>query len=155
MPFSVPSGWSNLLHLTTGGDQGKYGERNPAIFVYGSSTPFLTVASAINGNINEHQNYTDINGIVGIPTNTWIVITVAQKFEHEYYNYSVKIDNNLAHSAENKQPVDLTDVKVYTSDPWYAPLNGTIRRLEINTRGTKYTNIFIPYLRFHAILRFQ
>ena len=143
MPFRFPSGWSSLIHLTIDGDHGKYGERNPAIFVYGSSPPFLTVASAVNGNVNEHKNYTGINGIVGISTNIWIKITVAQKLEHEYYNYTVKIDNNLIYSAENKEPVDLTDVKVYASDPWYVPLNGYIRRLEISTIGIKYlTNYY-------------
>ena len=67
---------------------------------------------------------------------------MAQTFECEYYKYTVKIDDNLVHSAENKQPVDLTDVKVYASDPWYMPLNGTIRRLEISTKGIKYPIIY-------------
>ena len=145
MAYSFPSGWSSLLHLTRGGYHGIYGERNPAIFIYGSTPPFLAVASAINGNISEYQNFTNINGIVGIKRNTWITIAIAQKFEPKYHQYTVKIDNNLVHRAENKQPVDLAAVKVYASDPWHVPLNGTIRRLEINTRGIKHSMIY--YLR--------
>ena len=138
MAFTIASGYLSVVHFTARGDTGNtYGDRNPAIWVYGGSSPYFHIGSAVNGHWSNSQNFEEINGVRGIPTNTWIAITVAQKFENGSYNYTIQINGTLSYTVENKRPIDLTDVKVYASDPWHAPLNGTIRRLEMNTRGRK------------------
>ena len=132
MVFGLATGtWVNLLHLTNSGNTDKYGGSNPSIWAYGSSAPYFRIHSAIDANKGWRNDFHNFR----IPTNSWIEMTVAQKFEHGIWMYTVTIDGTQLYGIQNNVPVDLTNVKVYASNPWYAPLNGSIRRLEISTRG--------------------
>ena len=47
-------GWTSVIHFTTGGDGGAYGERAPALYIYNGEE--LHVVSAISGNSNYHTS---------------------------------------------------------------------------------------------------
>ena len=58
--------------MTIGGNWEAYGDRIPALWLNGGSNPYLTAASAINGNSNYHINHE-------VTTNTWIKVKMHQK----------------------------------------------------------------------------
>ena len=47
-PFRTRPGWSNVLHATTGGNNGVYGYRTPGVWMI-SNTRRLHICSAVNG----------------------------------------------------------------------------------------------------------
>lgn len=139
--FAIGSGCQNIIHLTAGGHRANYyGDRNPGIWLCGGGSPHLHICSAVNGHWANNQDYDEINGIKGIPTNTWIAITVAQRFENGHFNYTIQINGTLTYAVENKRPIDLTDVQVYAS--LEEPMNGAIRRLEVSTRAIMHPMFF-------------
>ena len=136
--FGFQSGWNNVLHFTTGDNVGKYGDRIPGIWINEQpfGNPYLYITSAISGS-GDFSRYErlPVNGEEGIPTNQLIVIIISQKLKDEKYIYAIEINGDLRFTVANNQPKDFTNVKVYAADPWHTPLNGTIQRLEVNTKG--------------------
>ena len=51
MPTGTMDGWSNILHVGTGGDHAIYGNRSPGIWFH-SRTTKLHICNAVNGNSN-------------------------------------------------------------------------------------------------------
>ena len=56
--LSARPSWNSVLHLTLGGNNGKYGDRNPGVWLFGGRRLF--VSSAINGNKNEYTELTTL-----------------------------------------------------------------------------------------------
>ena len=48
-----PADTRNVLHFTTGGNHGRYGDRIPGIWIWNNK---LQIASALNGNHNSYVN---------------------------------------------------------------------------------------------------
>ena len=51
------------------------------------------------------------------------------------YVYQIKLNGELKHEVHNTQAESFEKVTVYSGDPWYAPLDGTIRKLKIVRRA--------------------
>ena len=41
----------------------------------------------------------------------------------------------MVHRRDNTKPEAFDNVKVYASDPWYFPVDGTIRNLSISSKS--------------------
>ena len=145
MVFSLPThgGSHSLLHLTISGNSDKHGSRNPGMWISSANPPVFWIATGLGTNKNWYKEYKETQDW-RIPTNTWIAMTVDQQFKHGAWMFTITIEGCTicTYAIENTLPVDLTNVKVYASDPWHPPLNGSIRRLEISTRGRHDSILF-------------
>lgn len=137
-------GWKNVLHLTTGDSNKRYGNRIPLVNVRNSGK--LHINSAVNG----EKAYTYDHPPVLI-AKTWINIEIQQKAENEkveaywlsapfsptfmfQFFFQIAIDNVVVHTVENKEPASFNDVTVYASNPWKNSVVGKMRNLLISTK---------------------
>ena len=125
-PFGVRPGWSNVLHATTGGDNGVYGYRTPGVWMISNSRR-LHICSAVNGNPNYCWNSQSL------PANKFTQVEIRQipKFGPNSYYFQVLIDNTLKHEILNKQPSIFHNVRYYLSDPWYKPAKAHVRNFNV------------------------
>ena len=126
-PSKYQKGWSNVLHLTTGGNIAKYGERTPGVWFHsGSGTKNrFHICSAINGNRNYCYNSKDYQ------VKKWIKLNIQQIKSGKNYVYIIRINDKEVHRVINKNPAEFKNVKVFASDPWYNNQPGAIRHLLI------------------------
>ena len=121
------SGYTNILHLTIGGNVKNIGERIPAIFHHPDSG--LIVTTAINDNPNFHADITPPP-----PVNQWSTIVLSQLTSGSSTTFSVTVNGVAPFSpVVNPVPLEFSSVKVYASDPWHTAQPGYIRALTIKT----------------------
>jgi len=124
---NTPGDWTNVLHLTNGGNIGKHGDRVPAFFLYRNTQ--LHVASSVNGNSNYHINQN------GFKLKKWYRIEVQQVYKGGKFHYQIKLDGKLIHNTVNTKASSFKNVRVYASDNWYPAVNGKIRNLVVSEKG--------------------
>ena len=113
-PYMVRSNLSNILHATVGNDNGKYGERTPAVFFLPGSSK-LRVCSAINGNANYCFDSDE-----ELPLHQHSKITVEQRQSLDDYDYYFQVlvnDKVVLPEMKNEQPEIFNGVKYYASSP--------------------------------------
>ena len=126
MPTSV---WTNVFHFTAHSDNNKYGDRIPAMWI--NSHGYFHVCSAVNGNKNYYKNF---NFVLG----KQYQVTIQQLKKSGKFWYEIIIDGISILKLENKQAKRFSNVKLYTSDPWYYPFTsnlGTISHIQIQQGG--------------------
>ena len=121
------SGYTSILHLSTGEDNSVLGSRIPAIFHH--TNIGLHVTTAIG---NEPNSYLNIHR--SPPVGQWSTIVVSQLKPWVRTIMSVKVSDEVPRSMLNPEPREFLDVKVYGSDPWYEAHAGLIRGLTIKTK---------------------
>ncbi|XP_047125611.1 uncharacterized protein LOC105848976 isoform X2 [Hydra vulgaris] len=125
--------WASLIHLTIDGDNSKYGDRTPGVWVSPSNK--LYFASAINGTVNSGF-YANII----YPLNEWIQVKVSQSKSSSKYVYAVEVANNVIYNTQNDLAMNFKNVKVFLANPWYLAQPGFIRNLSIlNTCAESFT----------------
>ena len=127
-PIFLENVWQNAIHLTSGGNQEKYGDRTPGVFPQNDA---WYISSSINGSVDNAFIY---HGL--IPLKTWSSIQISQNFVNGQYIYLIKLNNTLIFSTVNIQPEDFSNVKVYASDPWHKAMKGFVRNLDIASGST-------------------
>merc|ERR1712106_758337 len=124
---TVPaSNSNNILHFTTGDNCCDSGERIPALWYH--STGF-SLCSAISGSGNKDKF---------IPyspkVNTWYHMEISQLLkDNGEIVFEWKIDGTSHWSITNTDTRAFTNVKMFTGDPWYAALDGSMRGLTVKT----------------------
>ena len=119
------SGWTNLLHLTIGGDGQIIGDQTPAIFF----DTGMDVTTSIGANPNQVIN------ISPPPTvGKWSTLTLTQLKFGASTTFSVTIDGVALFSpVENPTPQEFSSVKVFASDNFYPAQPGFMKNLVIKT----------------------
>ncbi|XP_065651875.1 uncharacterized protein LOC105847418 isoform X3 [Hydra vulgaris] len=133
-PETFSQVWTNVIHLTTGDNYGKYGSRIPAIFGNPSTLGSLQIASAVNGN----SNYNFITQ--PLPLNEWSSIKISQKQLNETYMYTVYLNELMICNIKNIMPQSFSNVLVYAANPWSTAQDGFIKDFKI----TNGNNIIEP-----------
>nr|XP_047144967.1 uncharacterized protein LOC101241106 isoform X2 [Hydra vulgaris] len=136
-PRSYSFGWKSVIHLTIGGNLGRYGDRCPAVWFLYDGSGRLYISSAVNG------NYDYIFTTEPLPLNQWSSLRISQFQINGIYMYTVYLNELLVHSVVNKKPQSFSNVKVYTADPWSDAQDGSIKDLKI-TGGR--SGIWIPMM---------
>ena len=133
-PTEYHGDWKNSLHLTTGENNDKYGDRTPAIML---KKPLMFISSAVNGN-KDYKHRPNLP-LVG----EWTQIQISQTLEDGRYMYRIVIGRKEVHAVENTEPEEFCDIKVYASDPWKEAQPGSIRNLTIksNIQGEKVVHV--------------
>ena len=135
-PTQYSSRYTTSLHLTVGGDVGQYGERILAIIIW---PDFSDGKMHIFSTIGENKNYDQ--AFAKPPVGAWTTIAVSQTLEGGKYMHRITIGGQEAHAVENQNPREFQDVKVYTSSPWRAAQQGSIRNLLIETRMEEHPGV--------------
>ena len=121
-------GYASVLHMTIGGkglgSAAQVGDRTPAIWLH--KTHGVVIATSLNG----YASYSKIFKTLP-PLGEWTRIEISQSLQSSRYIYSVIIGTTQLLKVENKKPVELSDVKVYASSPWYTAQKGFIRNLRV------------------------
>ena len=127
-PTKFVGGWTNILHLTTGGNAG-WGERIPAFLMVNNK---VAIANAIDGNGNWYF-WSPV-----LKVSEWVHFRVTQTFERHEYVYRVYMNKQLLKTKVNKKPQEFKQVDVWVSDNWYAATPGYIKNLR--AKGNSHTS---------------
>jgi len=123
------AGWTNILHMTVGGQSEVYGSRIPGVFFYPSNAAATSNRVLICNAVNSNRNYCWASKYLLL--NRWYKFRINQVRRDDGYHYSIYIDNVHVHTIKNTRAVSFDDVKVYAADPWHAAQDGYIRNLQI------------------------
>ena len=130
-PTTFESGWTNIIHLTTGESCCGEGSRIPAVWFHSSSTTAtknkLHICSAVNG----EGNYCTDSAVV-VPRGQWTRVEVLQYKEGASYKYLVKVGSTALLSVTNSKPKDFYNVKVFGADDWSKHAQGSMKNLVIS-----------------------
>jgi len=122
------SSHASVIHLTTGTDAQRPGDRNPSVFVQPGGSQ-LHISAYVNGNNNYH--FTTPNHL---SLDIWHTIILQQQIENGLLMYAIIIDDTVILSVENVTPLTVYNTIVYGGDPWWIAPNAVIKNLEIVTR---------------------
>ena len=119
--------YRSILHMTTGGDNDKYGDRTPTLEM--DPRKKLYVESAASG-----LNYMD-DRRDPIPLDTWTEVKVSQTLTSVgKYMFRIFLAGVKVFAVENTKPEVFKDVKVYATNPWKPAQAGSIKGVTIKTR---------------------
>ena len=122
----VYNGFAQILHLTTGGKYGKFGDRTPALWIHKSKGVYIS--TYLNGKPHAVGKYFPTKK----PTiNEWTKVEMSQAKIGPKYMFSLTIKGETVWHVENTDPRQFSDVLVYTSSPWYVAQAGSIRDFRI------------------------
>ena len=102
--------WTNVFHFTADGENGKYGDRIPAVFIH--KNKYFQFCSAINGEKNYCRKH-DFE-----PFKMYSIVLRQYEKKKETYEYQIIVDNVIIHEVVNNQPINFPNVKLYASNPW-------------------------------------
>ena len=151
----VKTGFQQVLHMTTGGKgagrAAKYGDRTPAIWIW---TPkgFL-ISSSVGGRTSYAKYFKRPSWWTRVLSRQWVKIEVGQELVASQMIYSISINGENALSVKNKAPSEFQNVKVFSSSPWYNPVNGHIRNLVIENKGNCRCISRVDYFKGRCVLR--
>ena len=123
--------WTNILHMTIGGNNARYGSRIPGIFVKPSYGPYnnFKICYAVMGIRNwcyHSPNY---------HLNKWVNIRIQQVRSGRYYWYNIYMNGQRKLHRKNTRPRVFHNVKLYAGDPWYSALPGFIKNIRVGVTG--------------------
>ena len=108
--------WTNVFHFTADADNGKYGDRIPALYIHKDG--HFQFCSAVSGN----QKCNERNFVVG---KQYQMIIIQYKRSKKYW-YEVMVDSKRQLLVENTDAKNFPSVKFYASDPWKASFSSDL-----------------------------
>ena len=120
-------GYASILHLTIGGKGAKVGDRTPAIWFH--KTRGVMVSSALDGKASYSKFFRPLP-----LTGEWTKIEISQSLVSSQYMYSIALGDKRVFTKPNKEPMMLSDVKVFAGNPWDLAQKGFLRNLKIETK---------------------
>ena len=124
-------GYASVLHMTIGGrgagSSANVGDRTPAIWFHKNRG--VIVSSALDGK----ASYTKFFRPVPL-AGEWTKIEISQSLVSSQYMYSIEIGNKQVFTKPNKEPMMLSDVKVFAGNPWDSAQKGSLRNLTIEIK---------------------
>ena len=129
LPKKTKDVYYNVFHMTIGGNDKKYGDRIPAVWV--NREKFFQISSAVSGNPSNNQ-------IFDYTLNQWYHFEIIQEENSKgEVIYSILMDGFTVYQVVNTLPQSFEKVILYTSDPFYpsfAPF-GELKNLNIVNLG--------------------
>lgn len=135
--------WYNVVHLTTGGKDGEFGNRQPAIFIKKSSVGRVSyqVISAVSNEYSSiYQDSVDTSLF-----DDWVTIDICQTISSDgEYVYKVVVNDAEVVYKTNSNPREFADVIVYAKSGWTPAFEGGLVRINfINGMGRILKPFFI------------
>nr|XP_047129692.1 fibrillin-1-like isoform X6 [Hydra vulgaris] len=123
-PNNFVAKWHSVIHFTIGSNKDHYGDRVPGIWFHETGDGSIYISAPLNG--DHDKGFTT----KPIKKNQWSNIKVSQILK-DYYNYTIRLNEEVVFTCINKQVQSFDNVKVYASDPWHDVQDGSIRNLII------------------------
>ena len=101
--------WTNVFHFTADGDNEKFGDRIPALFI--NKNKYFQICSAVNDVGNYCKKYY-------FELRKEYSIMISQYQKGNKYFFQIIIDNVIKLEVENTQAKYFLNVKFYASNPW-------------------------------------
>ena len=172
------SGWRQVLHMSIGGKgvgkSAKYGDRTPAIWTHPERG--FKISSAVRGDPSFSTKRP--KGKL-LTTGEWINIQIGQALESRRrivsksrqrgrvastrnpeasklknviaFLFFIAINGRRVVSSRNPEASEFENVMVFTSSPWYSPVNGSIKSLIIENRIHKYLDKRALYKGYYRV----
>uniref|UniRef100_A0A7M5XPB2 Uncharacterized protein n=3 Tax=Clytia hemisphaerica TaxID=252671 RepID=A0A7M5XPB2_9CNID len=124
--------WNTLIHFTNDGNQEKYGDRIPALWINKQDETFVFFIDTMDSNINWQTLRHSWAGQIEFDREYEIHIR-SEAVLHQGLNIhkiSGSIDGVEVCSVYNYQAEALQDVNVYVGDPYYGVVNSVVKDLE-------------------------
>ena len=110
------AGWTNILHVTNGGNCCAHGNRLPKVSY--NKRRFFEFCTSANGK----PVYKNL--FHGVKLNKDYHIVVSQQYNtKKELIYTIVINGKVFHSVRNTKPVSISPALLYLSDPWHASIN--------------------------------
>ena len=120
--------WYNIFHATISGNRDVYGSRVPGIWIhYIDGNILVHIASSVNGEIS--YNYKTPPSPIQLKK--WVTINISQTKVGDVYQYKMSMNGEVMKMANNTQPQEFLNVKIYISDPWFEAVPGYVRNVTI------------------------
>ena len=113
---------TSIIHFTTGGNTGRHGFRNPAVWMFGGTR--LHVCTTIS-NSNSHCWNTPFN----LPLKKFSHITLRQEAINGNLHFFIFINEIEVARIHSNKAYTFRNVKVYAADPWHNPANVVLKNL--------------------------
>ena len=135
--------WTNIIHITKGGNSRSYGDRIPAVWIFRWRQRLrIYICSAITFRYRRGwkvsiRNNKNFCRHVKVSLGKKYDVTIQQSKKSGRYWYQLFISGKRTRSFVNWKPRKFTNVKCYTSDPWYPPFTsdlGNVSNLKIENQ---------------------
>lgn len=123
------AGWTNVIHMTTGGNCCDRGNRIPAIFVHSNSNR-MHITTQIDWDNNRRVD----SAVLVDKADTTVVLKQKKEADNNYYYY-VHVNGKQHTKQKNRMPQEWRNVKMYTSDPFYNPAKAEIKNIIFKNTG--------------------
>ena len=123
--------------------------REARMRVHAGGSRFLRVSA---GGCDRHDIPSYVSGVKNkqyqidkdwptVEENTWMKLVVKQEIINGKNMFSIIMGGELQFSEENTTPIEIYNVEVWASDPWYPTPNALIRNLILKTVSCMSKNI--------------
>jgi len=120
-----PTYHRSIIHLTTGENREVYGDRTPALLVYGGTK--LQLCSAIDGD----KDYCFERPAISL--STWHSFEISQLDNGSEIVFSMKVNGETVVSKTNSDARAFPNVFIYGGNKWYETAHGKMKDLAIRT----------------------
>lgn len=121
---NVPKQYGSIIHVTTGDDNKKYGDRIPGAWFRPDSQK-LYICSAIND-----QKDTCYKAEEDLPSKKFTRVAINQsKIDGKSYTYTIRVNDKIVFTRTNKKAKVFKDVKLYAADKWYPAAIANIKNI--------------------------
>ena len=105
------SNWANIFHFTINKNIGNNGDRIPVVLA--NKDKYFYISTDLNGKVD--KGTLKFNYDIGKKYH----LKIEQFQKDDKVMYQVMINGKTEYSAENTDPKDFENVKVFASDPWH------------------------------------
>ena len=128
-PKGIVNDWSNLIHVTTGGNYPSFGMRAPGIwFTPGTTQLHIRFGDSTDGNWG-------LDASVACPMNQATPISIVASGKNVTIQVGAKTYNLV---QPTRRPTGKGFI-VYMSDPWYPAMNATVSNFSYTIDGVAFT----------------
>ena len=119
---SASAVWANIFHFTINKNIGTNGDRIPLVLV--NKDKYFYISTDLNGKVD--KGTLKFNYDIGKKYH----LKIEQFQKDGKIMYQVMINGKTEYSAENTDPKDFENVKVFASDPWFTSFTSEYGILE-------------------------
>ena len=135
--------YTNIIHVTKGGNWGHYGDRIPAVWIlskWGRLELYICTAITFRYRRNWKVSIREKKSFCkkfNVSLEKKYDVTIQQSKQSGHYWYQLFVSGERNRSFVNYRPKKFNNVKCYTSDPWFPSFTsdlGTVSNLKIENQ---------------------
>ena len=125
-PIGLETGYTSILHATTGGDCCGYGQRTPGIWFH-SNTNQLFICSPVNGNGNLCYTSTRLS----TTRFNRLIVRQIKRGSKKQYHYEIWINGKRKVDVVNTRTSVFKNVKYFVGDSRYPAAKAELKNIKV------------------------